>query len=140
MAEKNVTMSDIAKDMGVSTVTVSKAITGKDGVSKEVRDKILARAREIGYIYSKAPKEEAQKRYNVGIIVGENFIDDKDTFYIKMYQKVMLELTEQNHFSMFEIIKRFAKFNIFAPVAELKKDLFSKSIGKYISFGATLFA
>ena len=109
MAGKNVTMSDIAKDMGVSTVTVSKAITGKDGVSKEVRDKILARAREIGYIYSKAPKEEAQKRYNVGIIVGENFIDDKDTFYIKMYQKVMLELTEQNHFSMFEIIKREAQ-------------------------------
>ena len=33
----NVTMRDIAEKLGVSIVSVSKALTGKEGVSEELR-------------------------------------------------------------------------------------------------------
>ncbi|MDR0643246.1 MAG: helix-turn-helix domain-containing protein, partial [Treponema sp.] len=33
-------MSDIARELGVSTVTVSKALSGKEGVGKELRKSI----------------------------------------------------------------------------------------------------
>ena len=38
MTKKSVTMSDIAKIMNVSTVTVSKALGDRDGVSVELRE------------------------------------------------------------------------------------------------------
>ena len=41
---KTVRMSDIAKRLGVSTVSVSKGLAGKDGVSEELRARILAAA------------------------------------------------------------------------------------------------
>ena len=44
MIKKNVTMSDIAAELNVSTVTVSKALGDKDGVSEELREKIKQKA------------------------------------------------------------------------------------------------
>ena len=37
MIKKSVTMSDIANEIGVSTVTVSKALGDKEGVGDELR-------------------------------------------------------------------------------------------------------
>ena len=45
MKKKSVTMSDIAKAMDISTVTVSKALGDKDGVSEELREKIKQKAK-----------------------------------------------------------------------------------------------
>ena len=52
MIKKSVTMSDIAKAVGVSTVTVSKALGDKDGVGSELREKIKQKAGEMGYQFS----------------------------------------------------------------------------------------
>ena len=49
MTKKAVTMSDIAKAMNVSTVTVSKALGDRDGVSEELRERIKRKATEMGY-------------------------------------------------------------------------------------------
>lgn len=104
MAKKNVTMSDIAKDLGISTVSVSKAISGKDGVSASVRDKILKRAEEMGYVYGKVETEERLQN-KIGIIVGEHFIS-KDAYYSGMYQKTMMMLAENGQMGLLEIIKK----------------------------------
>ena len=44
---KNVTMRDIGAALGVSTVTISKALSGKEGVSDAVREKIIETATTI---------------------------------------------------------------------------------------------
>ena len=42
MAErKSVSMQDLADKLGISKVTVSKALNGKDGVGEELKEKIL---------------------------------------------------------------------------------------------------
>ena len=46
---KAVKLADIAERVGVSTVTVSKALSGQKGVSEEMRDKIKRLADELGY-------------------------------------------------------------------------------------------
>ena len=38
--KKSVTLADIGKELGVSTVTVSKALSGQKGVSEPLREKI----------------------------------------------------------------------------------------------------
>ena len=40
MMQNSVKMSDIAEKLGISSVTVSKALAGKKGVSDELRKKI----------------------------------------------------------------------------------------------------
>jgi len=44
-----VTLKVIAEKLGVSISTVSRALTGKPGVSKGLRDKIIATAKNLGY-------------------------------------------------------------------------------------------
>ena len=42
MAErKSVSMQDLADKLGISKVTVSKALNGKDGVGEELKEKIF---------------------------------------------------------------------------------------------------
>ena len=52
---KTVKLADIAEMVGVSTVTVSKALSGQKGVSEEMRDKIKKLADELGY---RSPSEQ----------------------------------------------------------------------------------
>ena len=51
---KSVKMADIASTLGVSIVSVSKALSGKDGVSEETRKKILDTAEQLGYLKASA--------------------------------------------------------------------------------------
>ena len=45
-------LADIAKELGVSTVTVSNALLGKKGVSDKMRELIWKKAQEMGYVKS----------------------------------------------------------------------------------------
>ena len=66
---KTVRMSDIAKRLGVSTVSVSKGLAGKDGVSEELRARILAAAQEMGYqMPARAQQHSGGK--SIGIEIG----------------------------------------------------------------------
>lgn len=48
------TIKSIAKDLNVSHMTVSRALSGHAGVKASTRDAIVARARELGYVRSSA--------------------------------------------------------------------------------------
>ncbi len=62
MAErKSVSMQDLADKLGISKVTVSKALNGKDGVGEELKEKIFALARESGYVLRTTENGRAKK-------------------------------------------------------------------------------
>ncbi len=44
-----VTMKDIARDLGVSVVTISKVLRNHDDISEETRKRVLARVKELNY-------------------------------------------------------------------------------------------
>ncbi|MDR2553572.1 MAG: LacI family transcriptional regulator [Treponema sp.] len=44
------TIRQIAKELGISPATVSKAISGKPEVNEQTRARVLARVRELGYV------------------------------------------------------------------------------------------
>lgn len=68
---KNITMKDIAKELQVSTVTVSKALSDKEGVSEAVRQKIKQKAEEMGYRYNSLARSMKEGvSYNVGVCGG----------------------------------------------------------------------
>ncbi len=103
---KNITMKDIAGELGVSTVTVSKALTDKDGVSDEVRQKIKDKAAEMGYRYNSLAKGMKEGRNgNIGIVVSDRFFED-NSFYNNLYRNIILKLNQTSYFGVFEIISQ----------------------------------
>jgi LacI family transcriptional regulator len=69
---KKVTLKDIAKHFGVSISTVSRALSGSSGVSAELREKIVKKARELGYIPN--PIAQGLRKGNtriIGVLIPE---------------------------------------------------------------------
>lgn len=105
---KSVTMSDIAKVMNVSTVTVSKALSGQKGVSEDLRAKIIRQAEEMGYQTSRAVYLERLKNntsYNIGVLVSDKFLDVYDSFYWKLYQETTKAAVQKKCFTMLEVLQ-----------------------------------
>lgn len=106
---KSVRMADIAGVMGVSTVTVSKALSGQKGVSEELRAKIKAKAEEMGYRSSSMLNQEKAGRnasYTIGAIVADRYLDKYESFYWKLYQEVATAAVQRGCFTMLEVLPR----------------------------------
>lgn len=125
---KNVTMRDIAKKVGVSTVTVSKALTDKDGVGSELRAVIKATAEEMGYTYSGIGDGFRRGRsYNIGVIVEEHYVDNSTTvfpFYMKMYNSINKQMSQFHYSVIMDAItsKMLAEHRMPDIVTERKVD------------------
>ncbi len=69
---KYITIKDIAKELGVSKSTVSRALSGDKNVSKETREKVISLAKLMGYKRNEIAANLRQQHSNtVGIIVPE---------------------------------------------------------------------
>ena len=105
MIRKQVTMKDVAAAMDVSIVTVSKALAGKDGVSEALREKIIEKAGELGYVVKGDRGGKEQDSVNIGIVISERFVSD-NSFYFMIYQKMIMELSARGYIGILEIVRR----------------------------------
>jgi LacI family transcriptional regulator len=102
--ESRIKMSDIAKEVGVSTVSVSKALAEKEGVSDELRKVIRQKAEELGYVYNSLPRNMITGRYyNVGILIGSKYLGE-NSFYWGFYQKLLEILKQTEYLGVLEIV------------------------------------
>ncbi len=109
-----ITMADIGRKLGVSTVTVSKALSGKNGVSDDLKEKIIAEAARSGY--RKFRKKQGKKdKHTVGVIVSERYLRDKQSFYWQMYQNIMLNAGNMKIFTLLEVISTGAERSLELP-------------------------
>ncbi len=80
---KIITLSDIGKKLNVSTVTVSKALSGKKGVSESLRAEIIEAAEEMGYVRKKdTPEFKRRKSYNIGVLTAERLFKGEAVFLL----------------------------------------------------------
>ena len=106
MIKKSVTMSDVAKAMGVSTVTVSKALGDREGVSEALRERIKQKATEMGYrAHTGGHAQNDGLTYNIGIVVAKRFISEPSAFYWIMYKYLVELLQKQNYYGMLEVVE-----------------------------------
>ena len=78
-----VTMQDIAEELGVTKVSVSKAINGQPGISDSLRRKILQTASHMRYV--KAEWKETGEPKNFLFVTPKRFFLDSDNFYTEIY-------------------------------------------------------
>ena len=105
---KQPTMRDIGKAVGVSAVTVSKALAGKSGMSDAMREKIQRKAAEVGYIYPGANRVSVPLHLDIGILIPEAFFD-ANSFYANLYKRLVQRLTTEGHYALLELVTREAE-------------------------------
>jgi LacI family transcriptional regulator len=68
----NVRMKDIAKDLGVSLITISKVLRNHPDIGEETRERVLARVKELDYRPNLAARSLVTGRsYLVGLVVPD---------------------------------------------------------------------
>ena len=123
---KSVKLADIAEKVGVSTVTVSKALSGQKGVSEEMRVRIKELADELGYKQPSVARREAasQKSYQIGVLIEEGYLDKYESFYWLLYQHVSTYALAKECFTFLEVMSRQSEEQMDLPklIKEQKAD------------------
>lgn len=99
----NVKLKDIAERLNVSAVTVSNALSGKKGVSDEMREQIFMTAKEMGYNLEKY--EKRSRGATIGVIVAEQYLERGVSFYWSMYQQVACAAGKSQSITMLETLE-----------------------------------
>lgn len=107
--KNGVKMLDIANKLGVSVVTVSNALAGRDGVSETMRRKICETADKMGYKPSNTKSERKRALMpkpgkSVGILTSERFVGARGTFYWELTASISNKLSQLNVFTVYECI------------------------------------
>jgi LacI family transcriptional regulator len=72
MIPRRITMKDIAEDLGVSVITVSKALGNRGSVSLATRRRVLKRAKELDYQPNLAARSLVTGRsFSIGLVVPD---------------------------------------------------------------------
>ena len=70
---RRITMRDIAQNLGVSTNTVSRALSNKPDIRNQTRRRVLDAAKKMGYEYSRGSNgSRTQQSKTVGLVVADN--------------------------------------------------------------------
>ena len=102
---KYVTIKDIARELGISKSTVSRALSGDTGnVKAETLQKIMEIAEQMGYHRNDlAVHLRQQSTHNIGIIIPEiitsfymTFINEAQTILRNQGYKVMIAISNEN--------------------------------------------
>lgn len=71
----NLTVGEIARELGVSATTVSRALSGKGRVSPETRERVLAYAERFGYSSAGASSPlERRRTNNLALVIPSHFV------------------------------------------------------------------
>ena len=102
--KQNVNMRDLARELGVSAVTVSKALAGRSGVSETVRASVVRKAQELGYRYELASRPSKDHKGDVGILIPEHFLGQGNSFYASLCKKLVQQLSERHCYGVLGIL------------------------------------
>ena len=124
--KKKVRLSDIAKAFGISTVTVSKALSDKDGVGDELRQQIKETAEKMGYQIKKNTftPSGAAATGNIGILIPSRFFSPEVSYYWHIFNILSKELLSRCYYSIMELLsdEDEASYKIPRMVSDKKVD------------------
>lgn len=99
-----VTLKQIAEELGLSAMTVSRAVNNKSNVDEETRERVLEKARSMGYTPNHVAKSLVSKKtYTIGVVIPEishSFFPDvvrgiEEVTYNTNYQLILTHAHEQ---------------------------------------------
>lgn len=77
MSQKHATLKDLAARLGVSTTTIHRALTGKPGISDQLRTTIQNLAVEMNYQPNLAASALKRNELHIAVLLPEPFLDNR---------------------------------------------------------------
>ena len=104
--KKKVRLSDIAEKLKISTVTVSKALSDKEGVGDELRQQIKEIAQSMGYKVKStvSGNSGSSTTGNIGILIPSRFFSPNVSYYWFIFNKLSTELLNRGFYSIMELL------------------------------------
>ncbi len=96
-ARSRVRLADIAREAGVTSATVSYALTGRSGVSADTRQRVLTIAERLGYV---ANRQAAALRCLRSYILGVLVTNIKNPFYASVVCGIEKEAAARRYRAM----------------------------------------
>lgn len=91
MSDEKITIDDVARALGISKTTVSRAISGKGRVGSDTRNKVMEFIEKHNYRPNVMARALAQQRtFNIGVV----WPDDYDAADLPFFQKCMIGMSE----------------------------------------------
>lgn len=123
MYKKNITISDIAEQMGLSKTTISRALSGHGRVPNSTRKRVIEYCDKVGY----RPNRIAQglvkaKTYNLGWLVPVNSMNSELSFF----QECLYGLSELASQKNYDILPIFSSNN--QDIKHLERVLSNKKV------------
>ena len=82
------TIDDVARAAGVSISTVSYALSGKRSIRPDTRDRVLAAAKELGYLPHASARMLAEARSQILAVTAPLHVDTDDAAHMKFALEV----------------------------------------------------
>ena len=96
-----VLIKDIAKECGVSTAAVSKALNGHSDISPTTRDRIMKVAEDLGYTGNPSARALKTKRtYNIGILFDDEMSSGISHEYFSLILESFRKAAEQRGYDI----------------------------------------
>ena len=82
MKEKNYTLDDLARELGVSKTTVSRAISGKGRIGQKTKERVWELIEQRDYHPNAAARSLAKKKsYNLALVLPKEYEDTELRFF-----------------------------------------------------------
>lgn len=116
MKGDKVKILDIAKVLEISTISVSRALSGQSGVSEELRSRILIKAKEMGYF-------KARNNEDIKILVlhQKSFVQDSSN-YSHMVQGIEKAIQKKKCEYDLEFVDKERQDDLYLPY-KIQKDI-----------------
>lgn len=118
MKNSKTSISDIAKALNISTMSVSRALSGKNGISEDLRSKISDKAKEMGYT-----KHIINTPINILVLHQKPFIQDSSNFSA-MVQGIEKAIQNTKVEYSVEFVDKVNQDNMFLPIKLSKGNSF----------------
>ena len=104
---KRITIYDIARELGVSTATVNRAMNNKPGVSEKTRQKVQETAKSMGFTVNQIAKSLARPPIRLEFLIC-NPSSDISFFQDEICAGVQFEAERLKDYNVSCIVQRFA--------------------------------
>ncbi|GGF29737.1 LacI family transcriptional regulator [Halobacillus andaensis] len=132
---KKVTMQDIADQLNISKNSVSQALTGKPGVSDELRKLVHQVAKELGYKYNRSVTTRSYNQVQSGNIalIASDFAFSMKSFFGEIYLTIEEEVNKRNKNLLIQSINKQSKESLTLPSFIENKEVDGVLILSHIS-------
>lgn len=116
---RKITIDEIAKDLGCSKSTVSRALSGKGRIGAELRDKIVSYSSQQGYSPNVAARALAEsKTYNVAVILPS----DQEINEIPFFQNCLLGISDTASDMGYDVLVVTVEGNSIAKIKQVVEN------------------